>query len=198
MGTRKKTLKKYRILPFVLLWALSACGKSEAPPINVADSLEIIKSTADTERNGLETLRKSPSVTTATIEDTFGRAGGRPDQYAIDLEHATASVCIAGQEEEVCPLDDAQVEGLRRLLSEYALTVYDGAPYWPTGDYCTMELLFYFSVYHDGGTYQENGATRYPDGWAEFIENMKGLIFSEHIVEPAPPPPAMPAPPPSA
>lgn len=172
-----KYIKRCLTLAIVLLLSLGACGKREDPPASAADAAEqgiqMLREAFDVERKKLEVLQKVPSVTSASID-----INSDLEQYRIDLDDATASIRTPGQEMETYSLDPAQIDGINRLLSEYTLTVYDGNPYWPSGDYCTMIELFDYSIHYDGGYYREYGATHYPENWEGFMEELKGFIVS--------------------
>lgn len=177
-------LKKHIVLLPILLLILGACGKREDQPTSAADftdgGIRRIQDALDPERKKLEVLRAAPSVTSATIQNEFSpECTHDANQYMIDLDEATASIWIPGQETKNYCLNHRQVDELKRLLSEYAITVYDGMPYWPTGDYCTMIQLFDFSIQYDGGYYREYGATHYPEEWESFLQELRELIISE-------------------
>ena len=167
----------------VMILVLTACGKKENPPLSASEmtgeEAGRAESESDSEREKLEELRKAPSVTRAVIENRFEQISPHDaDRYTFDLEDAVVSVWIPRQRTETYYLDDTQVEQLNTLISEYALTVYEGNPYWPeTDNYCTMIELFDFSVDYDKGYYREYGATHYPDGWEDFIHSLRELII---------------------
>ena len=172
------------ICTLLLFFGLFACGKSETLPASASDSMELESGTEnnvpDPEQIQLEGLRKAPSVKKAVIQSKSSpNSTIETSQYTIDLNHNTASVFIQGQETQTYDLSQEQAEDLRRLLSEYALTVYNGRPYWPSGDYCTMEVLFDYTIDYEMGSYREYGATHYPEEWEEFTQSLKELIRKE-------------------
>ena len=176
----------------MLMVSLTACKGSEGSPANAADSAgdeaAQEETTADPQRKELEELRDDPSVSWAIIEyrPTTSSDWGE-ELYRIELEEAVASVKLYKEEAKDYPLDEAQVEGLRRLLSEYALTIYEGGSYWPTGDCCTMVELFDFWISYDKGSYHETGAQRYPEGWEDFRDELRELIGVESQESEVPP-----------
>lgn len=176
--------KQYIVILPVLVASLASCGRLEGSFANAADSIEYEaaqeETTADPQRKELEELRDDPSVSSAIIEyrPTTSSDWGE-ELYRIELEEAVASVKLYKEEAKDYPLDEAQVEGLRRLLSEYAITIYEGGSYWPTGDYCTMVELFDFWISYDKGSYHETGAQRYPEGWEDFRDELRELIGVE-------------------
>ena len=176
----------------MLMVSLTACKGSEGSPANAADSAgdeaAQEETMADPQRKELEELRDDPSVSWAIIEyrPTTSSDWGE-ELYRIELEEAVASVKLYKEEAKDYPLDEAQVEGLRRLLSEYALTIYEGGSYWPTGDCCTMVELFDFWISYDKGSYHETGAQRYPEGWEDFRDELRELIGVESQESEVPP-----------
>ena len=178
----------YMILVVVLFLSLTACGKKEDSLVSAADfgtsqmhtAVEIRRE----ERERLQKLREESSVISATIVTGYDAVGnGRDYECTLDLKGGTATIRIWGKEEETYLLDSGQINGLSRLLSGYALTVYDGSPYWPRGDYCTMIECFDFSIWYDGGYYEENGALGWPKGWDEFIEVLNERIIAGERLE---------------
>ncbi|NBH70474.1 hypothetical protein D3Z51_00175 [Clostridiaceae bacterium] len=167
----------------VLLLSLAACGKKEDSPVSAADfgtsSMYTAVEICREEQESLERLREESSVISAIIVSDYDAVGdGRKYECSIDLEEGTATIRTVGREEETYLLDSEQIDSLSRLLSGYALTVHDGSPYWPRGDYCTMIVCFEFGIWYDGGYYRENGALGWPEGWDEFIEVLDELIIS--------------------
>lgn len=174
------------ILTVVLLLGQTACSKHEVMPSSGQDfaeqDSEIVKDAFNAERAELQNLYKVPSVTKASITRRLSEYNNVSEYYEIDLSNASASFTDSNQAAETYFLSSSQVEQLCQLLSEYTLTVYDDQPYWPTGEYCTMIELFDYRVNYDGGSYREYGATHYPKGWDDFIQNLKGLIISGEAV----------------
>lgn len=175
------------ILAAGLLLGLAGCGKSETPPLSGQDQIYedsmnagLAKVRSNPELKRLQTLREVPSVINASIKNTLSNNSPAAEYYTINLKSAIASITAPDGDPEKYLLDKKQIDGLERLLSEYALTVYEDQPYWPASDnYCTMIELFDFSVDYDKGSYREYGATHYPEGWDEFIQSLKELIISE-------------------
>lgn len=169
--------KRWLSLFMALAIGLPGCGRTDGSSPEATDpgGYEAVseEETPDPWREKLERLREVPSVNSAVISSY--KEG---EEYKIDLEEAIVSVIKLSSREEIkeYPLDSGQVEGLRQLLSEYTLTVYDGAPYWPTGEYCTMIELFGFYVNFDKGYYDETGALGYPEGWGDFMEKLKAFV----------------------
>ena len=171
--------KRWMALFMALTIGLSGCGRTDDPSSEAAEpeGYEAVpeEETPDPTREDLKKLQESPSVYSAVINsDAEGK------EYRIDLEEATVLVWNLRSNEEIeYTLDSGQVEGLRQLLSGYALTVYDGNPYWPTGEYCTMIVLFDITIHYNGehyGCYRETGALGYPEGWEYFMEKLKAFI----------------------
>ena len=187
----RMTLKRMRqqALAMVLLLSLAACGKWEEKPVSAADLLEKKMRMAihEEERERLEKLREESSVRSATIVTGLNKIGaGTEYEYLVDLGRATATIRIEGQEEETYLLDSGQIDSLNRLLLDYTVTVHEGSPYWPTGDYCTMTELFDYQVSYDGDYddyYSESGALTWPEGWDEFIEELNEQIVSGEWLE---------------
>ena len=142
--------KRWMALFMALTIGLSGCGRTDDPSSEAAEpeGYEAVPEEAPPEhkRVDLKKLQESPSVYSAVINsDAEGK------EYRIDLEEATVLVWNLRSNEEIeYTLDSGQVEGLRQLLSGYALTVYDGNPYWPTGEYCTMIVLFDITIQYNG------------------------------------------------
>ena len=173
------------VLATMIILILSACGKNQEELPNPAPDQAEYKLTDifEQERSAFLTLYENPSVTQARIKNNLSDRTYHYEYYSIDLDNATA--CIEDLERTVLTyaLDEIQVEQLKSLLSKYTLTVYDDKPYWPTGDYCTMIELFEFIVTYKDGSFREYGATHYPDGWDQFIRDLRELITNEQESE---------------
>lgn len=93
----------------------------------------------------------------------------------LDPENGEADV--NGEQLE---LNEEQCGKLRELIAQYALIVREQEyEYWPhTPEYPDMLTLFRFEIWgEEEERYKADGALCYPDGWEEFIEELKKIIF---------------------
>lgn len=76
-------------------------------------------------------------------------------------------------------LSEEQSNELRELILQYSQTVKEQEDeYWPnTSEYPDMLVLFRFDMRSEEKQYKTDGALCYPDGWEEFIEELKEIIL---------------------
>lgn len=80
---------------------------------------------------------------------------------------------------ETIELNEEQSDELRQLILQYSQTVKEKEDeYWPhTSEYPDMLVLFDFDMRGGEKQYKADGALCYPDGWGEFIEDLKEIIL---------------------
>lgn len=80
---------------------------------------------------------------------------------------------------ETIKLNEEQSDELRQLILQYSQTVKEKEDeYWPhTSEYPDMLVLFNFDMRGEEKQYKADGALCYPDGWEEFIEDLKKIIL---------------------
>lgn len=81
---------------------------------------------------------------------------------------------------ETIKLNEEQCDELRRLILQYSLAVKEQEDeYWPSDadEAAVMAMLFDFEMLGEEKEYIVDGALCYPDGWEEFVENLKEIIL---------------------
>lgn len=80
---------------------------------------------------------------------------------------------------ETIKLNEEQSDELRQLILQYSQTIKEKEDeYWPhTSEYPDMLVLFYFDMRGEKKQYKADGALCYPDGWEEFIEDLKEIVL---------------------
>lgn len=102
----------------------------------------------------------------------------KSEDISLWLYPGEEEVAINGEE---FALSEEQGKELRELILQYSHTVKDKEDeYWPDSDeYPDMLVLFQFDVRggEDNKRYRASGALCYPDGWEEFIGDLKEIIL---------------------
>jgi len=170
-------------MALLIVISVTACNKNEELPLSPPDLTERteLNLPVDNERERLVKLYENPSVLRAIIETNGMESPYDIEYYNIDLAQGIASIRDSSGISTDYLLDETDIVELSRLLSEYALIVYDNRPYWPSVDYCTMIELFDYTVSYKESYYREYGATHYPEVWDEFIQKMRQLITARSL-----------------
>lgn len=100
----------------------------------------------------------------------------KTEDISIQMYPGDTNAVINGEE---YALSEEQCSELRELILEYSQRVKEKEDeYWPhTEEYPDMFRLFTFDMWGEDKRYKEDGALCYPDGWEEFIGNLKGIII---------------------
>lgn len=110
------------------------------------------------------------------LESRDEETAGLTEDISIELFPGDTKAVINREE---YALSEDQCDRLRKFILEYSGTVREKKnAYWPqTEEYPDMLVLFEFEIGGEDKRYRENGALCYPDGWEEFIEDLKEIIL---------------------
>ena len=92
-----------------------------------------------------------------------------------------AHIVSGGEEDRVdeVRLNEEQSDALKQLILQYSRTVWEQEDeYWPsdTEEASVMTMIFDFRMSGEKKEYKANGGLCYPDGWEDFIEELKKII----------------------
>lgn len=107
---------------------------------------------------------------------SYNEAGGTTDDISLWLYPGEERATINDVE---FALNEETSNELRELIFQYSRTVKEQEDeYWPhTSEYPDMRTLFRFDMRSDEKQYKATGALCYPDGWEEFIKELKEIIL---------------------
>lgn len=92
-----------------------------------------------------------------------------------------AHIVSGGEEDQVeeVRLNEEQSDALKQLILQYSRTVWEQEDeYWPsdTEEASVMAMIFDFRMSGAEKEYKADGGLCYPDGWEDFIEELKKII----------------------
>jgi len=175
MGGRKDMKKKCFIAVVMLIAAIIGTGCSLGGGMTgqgAAEPEEEIKAWREAEPSEFETEEIFWFDLQSHNEDAE-----KTEDISIDMyQPEDAQATLNGEKYE---LSVEQCNELRQLILEYSQTVKEQEDeYWPdTDEYPDMLVLFKFEMTGEKKRYRASGALCYPDGWEEFVENLKEIIL---------------------
>ena len=165
--------KKWFIAAAVLVLTVMAAGCSLKGGISDEGGAETQKERKERRRVDPEEFEAEEILWVDLM--TYHEETDEREELSLWLDPGEGEADIDGETYE---LSDDRCNELQKLILEYSLRVKEQEDeYWPdTDEYPDMLVLFEFEMNGEVKRYRATGALCYPDGWEDFIEELKKII----------------------